>query len=115
MMQDEGTAEVLHGLIKIKVGNGRRVYFWKDKWIDGRMVEDIAPGILAAVPTRWKNCRTVDMALHSNRWMLDITGALSEVEYRQLVDLWLAIDLGQGNKGGGPIQLDRRKGWQILR
>jgi hypothetical protein len=32
------------------------------------------------------------MALHSNRWMLDITGALSEVDYRQLVDLWLAID-----------------------
>jgi hypothetical protein len=91
-MQDEGAAEVFHALIKIKVGNGRRVYFWKDKWIDGRTVEDIAPGILVEVPTRWKNCRTVDVALHSNRWMLDITGALSEVDYRQLVDLWLAID-----------------------
>jgi hypothetical protein len=37
-MQDEGAAEVFHALIKVKVGNGRRVYFWKDKWIDGRAV-----------------------------------------------------------------------------
>jgi hypothetical protein len=89
-MQDEGATDVFHALIKIKVGNMRRVYFWIDKWINGRKVEDIAPRILTAVPTCWKNCRTTEVALQTNRWMLDITGALTEVDCRQLVDLWMA-------------------------
>jgi hypothetical protein len=52
MLKDEATAEVFKSLANITVGNGLRVMFWTDRWIDGLSAEDIAPRVVKAVGTR---------------------------------------------------------------
>jgi hypothetical protein len=78
-------------LIQIQVGNGRRVLFWQDRWIEGKMVYDIAPLVLELVSTRNCNHRTVDDALDANRWMLDISKPLSPLAALQCVKLWISL------------------------
>ena len=48
------------GLISVavitEVGNGSNTLFWKDKWLDGKGIQDIAPLIFALIPKqRWGN------------------------------------------------------------
>ena len=63
MLKDNDIKEVFHSLASITVGRGNKVFFWRDRWIDGRSVLDIAPLVIQAVPTLIKNKRTVSDAL----------------------------------------------------
>jgi hypothetical protein len=72
--------------------------FWKDRWIQGQSVADIAPRLLQVVPKRRINTRTVQEALIGRAWMSDIRGALSVgaiVDYLHLWNLLLTAELGQ--------------------
>jgi hypothetical protein len=82
---------VFHSLLKIKVGNSKRVYFWKDKWLNGKTVAEIAPIVLAMVRARWRKNRTVDVVLQEKRWVLDLVGTLTAQGCIQYVSLWLQI------------------------
>ena len=42
-------------LVKIEVGEGSKVLFWRDRWIHGFAAQDIAPLIHAMVATRTRN------------------------------------------------------------
>jgi hypothetical protein len=46
-----------------EIRNGSSTLFWQDRWIHGKKIEDLAPRLIAAVPNRIKNNRTVLEAL----------------------------------------------------
>jgi hypothetical protein len=91
MLKDDLAVTVFDSLIHIQVGKGNRVYFWKDRWLSGLSVQDIAPNVLAHICTRRRNRRTVQVALLQNRWIEDIQGALSPAAAVECVRLWLRI------------------------
>jgi hypothetical protein len=88
---DAKARAVFDSLVHIKVGDGTRVLFWRDRWIEGRSAHDIAPSLIGKVRTRAYNARTVAQALTKNRWVLDISGVLTDPEARECTRLWLAI------------------------
>ena len=57
---DNEAKEVFNSLVAITVGIGSRVLFWRDRWINGSAVRNIAPAILSLVNTRTINSRTVE-------------------------------------------------------
>jgi hypothetical protein len=62
--------------VVVQVSDGRSTLFWRDKWIHGQSVFQIAPNLLSAVTRRTQNSRTVFAALN-RRWVGDIRGGLS--------------------------------------
>jgi hypothetical protein len=76
-LPDREANAVFQSLAIFKVGNGEKIFFWKDRWINGRSVEDIAPEVAALVTTRRKNARKIAGALPNNTWFTDIQGELS--------------------------------------
>ena len=68
------------GLISVavitEVGSGSNTLFWKDKWLDGKGIQDIAPLVFALVPKRRINKRTVLEALTEEKWVEDIKGKI---------------------------------------
>jgi hypothetical protein len=73
------------------VGNGSSILFWRDRWLKGSSVEEIAPALFDLVPTRRKNSRKVSEALHNNGWLSDIADTLDQEAARQCVQLWLTL------------------------
>jgi hypothetical protein len=59
------------------IGDGSNTLFWKDRWLNGKSIIDIAPAILAMVPTRIVNKRKVNEAFSNMRWLSDFQGALT--------------------------------------
>lgn len=49
--------------LESNVGNGNSTLFWKDKWIMGCSIVDLAPLVVAEVPARIRNKRMVAEAL----------------------------------------------------
>ena len=70
--------------MQISIGNGTSTKFWKDKWINGSSVREIAPLVVAAVPTRIRNMSLVAEAMVDNRWAQDIQGGLSMIGIYEL-------------------------------
>ncbi|WVZ83679.1 hypothetical protein U9M48_030804 [Paspalum notatum var. saurae] len=70
------------------VGNGQRVLFWQDNWIDGRSVEDVAPALLWFVSKRTKLKQTVAEALNGGQWIKEIRGGLTVPAVVQYMRLW---------------------------
>jgi hypothetical protein len=70
-----------------KVGDISNTLFWKDKWLDGKRIKDIAPAVYAMVPNRIINKRKVNEAMLTMRWIADFQGALTFsvlIEYFEL-------------------------------
>jgi len=80
------------GLISVavitEVGSGSNTLFWKDKWLDGKGIQDIAPLVFALVPKRRSNKRTVLEALSEKKWTEDIQGEICMTALNQYLDLW---------------------------
>jgi hypothetical protein len=92
MMQDDGARAVFHSLAQISVGDGMRVLFWTNRWINDRAVENIAPEMFALVPLAKKNRMLVADALWNNNWLADISGTLTVEGCVQCLRLWEDID-----------------------
>jgi len=58
------------------LGNGESTFFYTDRWLDGRSIEDDAPAVFAVVKAR-KQTAAVAEALHHNAWIRHITGPLT--------------------------------------
>lgn len=56
------------------IGHGTNTLFWKDRWLFGQQIEDLAPLIFSMVPRRIANKRTVAEALEGLRWTGDVHG-----------------------------------------
>jgi hypothetical protein len=83
-------------VVTTEVGNGTNNKFWKDKWLNGKRIADLFPRLIGAIPKRLINCRTVQEAIVSTKWISDIRGALSVgvlTDYIQLWDLISGIEL----------------------
>jgi hypothetical protein len=91
MIRDTMAVVVFDSFIKIQVGNGKNTLFWRDQWIHGLSIYDIAPLVLELVSTRNINRRKVHDALQENRWMLDISKPLTELAALQCIQLWIKL------------------------
>jgi hypothetical protein len=81
------------------VGDGSNTYFWKDRWLNGKTVREIAPTVAAMVPKRIFNKHRVNEALHNMQWIIDLWGALTSrvlLEYLELFRLLDEVVLHQG-------------------
>ena len=47
-----------------------------DGWLNGQSIADLAPRLLAVVPKRIANRRTVEEAMANRSWVMDIRGDL---------------------------------------
>jgi hypothetical protein len=74
------------------VGDGLDTLFWKDRWLDGRKVKDIAPSIYAMVPKRVTNSRRTSEALQNMSWIADFRGALTVAVILEFVELYQQLD-----------------------
>ena len=84
-------ASLFHASVAITVGDGARLSFWEDAWIDGRTAEAIAPAVVSLVKlnVRWR--RRVMDGLEENAWARDIEGELSVDAVVQYLYLWDAV------------------------
>jgi hypothetical protein len=80
-----------YAAIHTEIGDGRSTLFWEDRYIQGRNVKDLVPRLLAAVPRRIQNSRTVHAALTNISWLNDIKGALTVEVLADFLELWDAI------------------------
>jgi hypothetical protein len=85
------------------IGDGKSILFWRDRWINGFMAQEIAPAATAVVTTRRKNHRKVDVALEGNHWLWDVAEGMTPEVRLQCVRLWEAISAVERN----PTEPDR--------
>jgi hypothetical protein len=82
--------EAFLSCVEFQIGNGRRFSFWRDRWIQGRSVEQIAPALIPFVRPAARNL-TVAAALQDNRWVAGIAGSLTVQAIAQFMELWEAL------------------------
>ena len=61
------------------------VFFWTDKWIEGKTIEDIAPDIYQLINPVTKARRTVAEAVVNGAWIDDIKKPPNIQEFLQVV------------------------------
>jgi hypothetical protein len=71
-----------------RVGNGVSTLFWSDRWLLGCSLVDLAPSVLAAVPSKVQQQRTVAQALQDLSWPRDIQAGLSFIGLFEFFQLW---------------------------
>jgi mannosylglycoprotein endo-beta-mannosidase len=91
MQKDQQSRIVFDSLVRIKVGDGRQVLFWRDRWLHGSAVSEITPSVMHKVKTRAWNARTVRQGCLNDAWVLDVQGNLSDQEEDECMQLQLAI------------------------
>jgi hypothetical protein len=74
------------------VGDGRLIYFWRDRWIGGYTAEELAPEVFARVSTWRRNNRLVAEALQEDGWIDDIQGEMTDEFWMQCLSLWEAVE-----------------------
>jgi hypothetical protein len=90
-IKDTQARDVFDSLVRITVGDVKKVLFWRDRWIRGQSVEAFAPGITLHIDKRVRNTKTVAQAMQDHRWMLDLPGTLALRGARECVALWAAV------------------------
>jgi hypothetical protein len=82
----------VEGLFKMavftEVGNGADTLFWRDKWLKGSKIKNLAPGRFALVPKRTSNRGTVLEALTDDKWVEDLHGNISVAVLMEYVAVW---------------------------
>jgi hypothetical protein len=74
------------------VGNGERTMFWKDRWLNGKGIAEIAPNLLQIIPRRVANRRTVAAALNNRQWVADIRGELTVQVLEEYIQIWDQVE-----------------------
>uniref|UniRef100_A0A453IK90 Uncharacterized protein n=1 Tax=Aegilops tauschii subsp. strangulata TaxID=200361 RepID=A0A453IK90_AEGTS len=92
MIEDRDTRELFDSLVHIDVGVGDGLLFWRDRWIHGFIVTDIAPLLQDTIHAQVANRWTVQQALINDRLREDCQVA-SFMAQMQLVHLCHAITI----------------------
>jgi hypothetical protein len=71
-----------------EIGDGSNTLFWKDKWLNGRSIKDLAPRVSALVSKRRANRCIVMDALNNGKWLEDIQGEISLEALLEYLELW---------------------------
>jgi hypothetical protein len=85
--------------VKTEVGNGENTLFWKDNWIEGQSMQEPAPNLSKAIPTRTRNKRTVAQGLLGRGWVRDIRGALTFPVIQDYFMMWEILEAFELNAG----------------
>ena len=80
--------ESFASLVQWHIGHGKRTLFWKDRWIRGYRIEEIAPQVASRVRTQVANRRSVHEGLASHAWTNDIVGGMDTDGLAQFIKLW---------------------------
>jgi mannosylglycoprotein endo-beta-mannosidase len=72
----------------VTVGNGKKTCFWKDRWLNGRAPQDIAPECFKLA---WRKNHSVAAALSGRRWLRGLRRLCTTEGVRQFVDLWTQL------------------------
>jgi hypothetical protein len=70
------------------VGNGKNTLFWRDRWLNGCSIAELAPEVISKVDKKVASTRTVHQALEDMLWVRDIKPTLSLVGIQQYLALW---------------------------
>ena len=92
---DANARNIFNAAARVIIGNGNRTYFWLDKWINGKTVEDLAPGIYAIINPETKAKRTVAQALTQGACMEDIKKPITINLFMQILTIWEECNLVQ--------------------
>jgi hypothetical protein len=95
MIEDTNARAIFNTMVSITMGKGENIMFWRDKWIHGFSVADIALLLVAMVQTRVVNSCTVQLALADDRWMQDCDVSVSFTAQLQCMHLCHAINTVQ--------------------
>jgi len=76
-----------------ELGDGTNTLFWKDRWLDGHSIQELAPRVFALVSNRRANKRTVREALTNEKWLEDIQGAISVEGLLEFLEVWDLLSL----------------------
>ncbi|GJN16539.1 hypothetical protein PR202_gb03540 [Eleusine coracana subsp. coracana] len=71
-------------------GRGDNILFWKDKWLFGSSIADLAPTVITAVPIKIQQQRTAEDALTNHLWVKDIQGGAISVKRGAGKDVFFA-------------------------
>jgi hypothetical protein len=71
--EDRATTTFFQSSTITVLGDGAKFRFWVNAWLDGQRLDQLAPNLVAAVPSRCQTRRTLASALENNNWMQDIT------------------------------------------
>lgn len=66
--------------------------FWKDRWLNGKGIAEIAPNLLQIITRRVANRRTVAAALNNRQWVADIRGALTVQVLEEYIQIWDQVE-----------------------
>jgi hypothetical protein len=72
------------------LGDGERALFWKDRWLNGARVADLAPNLLALVASRKVSTRTVKEGL-GGEWLRDCGPDLGHAAVAEFFLLWRVV------------------------
>lgn len=90
------SCKVVRGIVNMamltEIGDGSSTLFWKDRWLLGQRIEELAPVIFSFVPKRTANRRTVLEALTNKRWIEDIHGVVSWQVLQEFCVCWEALE-----------------------
>jgi hypothetical protein len=74
------------------IGDGSNTLFWKDRWLHGKKVKDIAPNICDMVPKRIANKQKASEALQNLNWTADFRRALSVTTILEFMVLFQQVE-----------------------
>jgi hypothetical protein len=82
-----GGGGALYRWVQCTLGDGQRIKFWQDRWIDGESFEQLAPTLFKLLkPGRRDD--TVAMALHNNCWATAFRGTPSVAAFVEYLQVW---------------------------
>jgi hypothetical protein len=76
----------------MEIGDGSNTLFWKDRWLHGKKVKDIAPNICAMVPKRIANKQKASDALQNLNWTANFQGTLSVTMILEFMVLFQQVE-----------------------
>ena len=85
--------------ISVIIGNGRRTLFWRDRWVDGLTLSDLAPTLTAAIPRRTANSLTVADGFSGRAWVRGIVGGLTVTIIAEYLQVWRRLEGLQLHEG----------------
>jgi hypothetical protein len=71
-----------------ELGNGADTLLWRDKWLKGSNIKNLAPGLFALVPKQTSNRRTVLEALTDDKRVEDLHGNISVAALMEYLAVW---------------------------
>lgn len=84
--------------VTTEIGDGTNTLFWKDRWLVGQNIQELAPWVYALVSKNQASKRTVSDALSNAKWLEDLKGEISVdalMEYLERWDILSGVKLHQ--------------------